>query len=239
MICSNCAKEMTDWKLAGRLGNQFTIDVCPPCQAFWFNRHEDLGLSAASTLQLMKYIGDHSSSPKTAFTDRLMCPLCGSELTLAHNMARNVRFVYWQCASQHGHFISFFDFLKEKNFIRPLSTQEIQRLRESVQEVHCSNCGGSINLQTSSTCPFCHSPISILDLQDQQSMLAQLKEAAASDGTQVDPALPLKLAMAKAEASDYFSVSRHSDWWADPGTTRDLVVGALKDLARLFTGRIS
>jgi len=70
-------------------------------------------------------------------------------------------------------------------------------------------------------------------------MLAQLKDAAASGGKQVDPALPLKLAMAKAEASDYFSISRYSDWWADPGTTRDLVVGALKDIARLFTGRIS
>src|SRR5271168_5664984 len=105
--------------------------------------------------------------------------------------------------------------------------------------LHCSNCGGSVNLQTSSACPFCHSPISILDLQEQQGMLAQLKEAAASGGKQVDPALPLKLAMAKAEASDYFSISRHSDWWADPGTTRDLVVGALKDIARLFTGRIS
>ena len=69
-------------------------------------------------------------------------------------------------------------------------------------------------------------------------MLAQLKEAVASDGNHVDPALPLKLAMAKAEAADYFSISRHSDWWADPGTTRDLVVGALKDIARLFTGRI-
>jgi hypothetical protein len=239
MICPNCAQPMTEWKLTGHLGVQLTVDVCTTCQAFWFERHEDLGLTPASTLQVMKYIGDHSSTPKPALPDRLMCPHCGSGLTLAHNMTRNVRFVYWQCSSQHGHYISFFDFLKEKNFIRPLSTQEIQHLRESVQEVHCSNCGGSVNLQTSSTCPFCHSPISILDLRDQQSMLAQLKEAAASDGKQVDPALPLKLAMAKAEVSDYFSVSRHSDWWADPGTTRDLVVGALKDIARLFTGRIS
>ncbi len=236
MICPNCAQPMTDWKLTGHLGVQLTVDVCTPCQAFWFERHEDLGLTPASTLQLMKYIGDHSFTPKPALPDRLMCPHCGFGLTLAHNMARNVRFVYWQCPSQHGHYISFFDFLKEKNFIRPLSTQEIQRLRESVQEVHCSNCGGAVNLQTSSTCPFCHSPISILDLREQQSMLAQLMEAASGDAKPVDPALPLQLAMAKAEASEYFSITRHSDWWADPGTTRDLVVGALKDIARWFTG---
>ena len=92
------------------------------------------------------------------------------------------------------HFISFFDFLKEKNFIRPLSPLEIQHLRETVQEVHCSNCGASVNLQTSSACPFCHSPISMLDLQEQERMLAQLKEAASGEAKTVDPALPLKLA---------------------------------------------
>jgi hypothetical protein len=190
-----------------------------------------LGLSPASTLQLMKYIGEHSSAPRQAFTDRLMCARCGSGLTLAHNMTRNVRFVYWQCSSQHGHFISFFDFLKEKNFIRPLSPQEIQHLRETVQEVHCSNCGASVNLQTNSACPYCHSPISILDLQEQQRMLAQLKEAADASAKPVDPALPLKLAMAKAEASNYFFVEHDSQWWAD-SATRDLVVAGLKTVAR-------
>jgi hypothetical protein len=238
MICPNCAQQMTDWKLANRLGNQFTIDVCPPCQAFWFDRHEDLGLSPASTLQLMKYIGEHSSAPRQAFTDRPMCPRCGSGLTLAHNMTRNVRFVYWQCSIQHGHFISFFDFLKEKNFIRPLSPQEIQHLRETVQEVHCSNCGASVNLQTDSTCPYCHSPISILDLQEQQRMLAQLKEAADASAKPVDPALPLKLAMAKAEASNYFFVEHDSQWWAD-SATRDLVVAGLKTVARWLNNLVA
>lgn len=232
MICANCAKEMTDWKLAGHLGVQLTVDVCPPCQAFWFERHEDLGLTPGSTLQLMKYIGDHSSSSKPSFTDGLMCPHCGSGLTLAHNMARNVRFVYWQCPSQHGHFISFFDFLKEKNFIRPLSPAEIQHLRESVQEVHCSNCGASVNLQTNSACPYCHSPISILDLQQQQRMLTQLKEAADASAKPVDPALPLKLAMAKADATNYFFIEHDSQWWAEPSAAGDLVLAGLKAVAR-------
>lgn len=229
MICPNCAKPMTEWKLTGHLGVQLTVDVCPPCQAFWFERHEDLGLTPASTLQLMKYIGDHSSSTKPLFND-LLCPHCGSGLTLAHNMARNVRFVYWLCPGQHGHFISFFDFLKEKNFIRPLSPQEIQHLRETVHEVHCSNCGASIDLQTSSACPYCHSPISMLDLQDQQQMLAQLKQAADGSAKSVDPALPLKLAMAKADVSDYLFIPHDSLWWDGP--TRDLVAAGLRTVGR-------
>lgn len=114
MNCPNCSMPMTDWKLAARMGNQFTIDVCPPCQAFWFNRHEELGLTSASTLQLMKYIGEHSSAPKPTFADRLKCPLCGSGLTLAHDMTRNEHFVYWKCPGEHGHFISFLDFLKRR-----------------------------------------------------------------------------------------------------------------------------
>jgi hypothetical protein len=236
MKCSNCGAQMTDWKLAGRLGKQFTIDVCTPCQAFWFDRHEDLGLAPASTLELMKYIGEHSSAPKAPFADRLMCPRCGSGLTLAHNMARNVRFVYWQCASQHGHFISFFDFLKEKNFIRPLSPAEIERLRETVQQVHCSNCGASVNLQGNSACPYCHSPISILDLKEQQQMLAQLKQAADASTKPLDPELPLKLAMAKAEASQYpFFIEHDSQIWADSALTLDLVVSGLRAVARWFS----
>ena len=53
MKCSNCAAPMTDWTLGSRLGTPITIDVCAPCQAFWFDQHKDLQLSPAATLELM------------------------------------------------------------------------------------------------------------------------------------------------------------------------------------------
>jgi hypothetical protein len=71
----------------------------------------------------------------------------------------------------------------------------------------------------------------MLDLPEQQRMLAQLKEAASGDAKPLDPALPLKLAMAKAEASNYFFVEHDSQWWAD-SATKDLVVAGLKAVAR-------
>lgn len=228
MKCSNCAAAMTDWALGGRLGTRLTIDVCAPCQAFWFDQHQDLQLSPGSTLELMKYIGEHSSSPKPALSQVLRCPRCGTALTLAHNMARNVRFIYWQCPNQHGHFIGFFEFLKEKNFIHPLSREEIRHLRESVQTVNCSNCGASIDLQTNSVCPYCHSPIAILDLKQQQQMLAQLKEAA--EPKPVDPTLPMKLALAKAETSALFQ-EHDAQWWED-ARSGDLVQAGLNAVAR-------
>lgn len=235
MNCSNCAAPMTDWTLGTRLGAQITVDVCAPCQAFWFDQHTDLQLSPAATLELMKYIGEHSSSSKPALSQTLRCPRCGTALTLAHNMARSVRFTYWQCPNEHGHFILFFEFLKEKNFIHPLSPAEIQQLRVSIQTVNCSSCGAAIDLRSNSACPYCHSPIAILDLNQQQQMLAQLKEAAAPKPA--DPMLPFKLARAKMEASAVFA--EHDDqWWID-ARSGDLVQAGLNTVARWLANLIT
>ena len=146
-------------------------------------------------------------------------------------MVRNMRFSYWGCAGGHGRFIGFFDFLKEKNFIHALSPQEIQQLRENVQTVHCCNCGASIDLQIHSACPYCHSAISMLDMKQQQQMLAQLKEAA--EPRSVDPALPLKLAQATAETAALFRAD-DTEWWED-ARSGDLVQAGLKAVARWIT----
>jgi len=226
---------MTDWKLDSKLGGQLTIDVCTPCQAFWFDPYEDLQLSPRSTLELMKYIGEHSSSPKPALSQTLRCPRCGTALTLAHNMARNVHFTYWQCPNQHGRFISFFEFLKEKNFIHPLSPAELQHLRASVQTVNCSSCGAAIDLQNNSVCPYCHSPVCILDLKQQQDMLAQLKDAAAPKA--VDPTLPMQLALAKAQMNNLFAGTDEKYW--DDARSGDLVQAGLNAVARWLGDHLS
>ncbi len=219
---------MTEWTLGARLGAAISVDVCTPCQAFWFDQYKDLQLSPASTLQLMKYIGEHSSSSKPALAQVLSCPRCERALKLAQNMARNVRFCYWQCPNQHGHFITFLEFLKEKNFIHPLSPSEIQHLRANIEAVNCSNCGASIDLRTSSVCPFCHSPVSILDLKEQQRMLAQLKQAA--EPKPLDPELPLTLALVKAKTSALFP-EHDAEWWED-ARAGDLVKAGLNAVAR-------
>ena len=222
---------MTDWNLGSRMGAEITIEVCPPCQSFWFDQHDNLQLSPGSTLKLMKYIGEHSSSTKPVLAQRLSCPRCEETLTLAHDIARNVHFTYWQCPNQHGHFISFFEFLKEKNFIHPLSPRELQQLRENVHTVNCSSCGASIDLQNNSACPYCKSPISILDLKEQQKMLEQLKQAA--EPKPVDPALPFKLEMIKQQTSNLFP--RDDDEWWDDVRSGDLVQAGLNAVARWLT----
>ena len=219
---------MTDWTLDGQLGTHVTVDVCTGCQAFWFDEHKSLQLSPGATLKLMKFIGEHTTTAKPALPEALRCPRCGGGLTLAHDMARNMKFTYWRCGGGHGHFIGFFDFLKEKNFIHPLTPQEIQKLRQNVQTVNCANCGGSINLETDSVCPYCHSPISMLDMKQSQQMLAQLQ--AAAEPRPADPTLPMKLALAKQQASAMFQED-DAQWWADAGSG-DLVQAGLNAVGR-------
>lgn len=220
---------MTDLTLDSRLGTAITAEVCSACQAFWFDQSKDFQLSPRSTLEVMKYIGEHSAAAKPVLREDLMCPRCGTTLRLAHDIARNVRFVYWNCPNEHGHFIGFFEFLKEKNFIHPLSPIEIQHLRESVHAVNCSSCGASIDLASNSACPYCHSPISMLDLKEQQQMLEQLKQAA--EPKPVDPTLPLKLAMAEKQAEAAFQ-GHDDDWWEDARSSGDLVQAGLNAVAR-------
>ena len=153
------------------------IDLCTPCQSFWFDKYEDLKLSSGSTLQLMKLIGENSSPKGAPYANVLPCPRCRSQLVFTHDLQQNTRFSYWRCPNDHGRFIGFLDFLREKSFIRALSAQEINELREKVQTVNCGNCGAAINLATDSVCAHCGSPISILDVKQPQQWVSDLKQA--------------------------------------------------------------
>jgi len=55
---------MTSMTVEAHLTAPFTIEVCTPCQAFWFDKYEDLKISAASTLKLIQFIGENSSTAR-------------------------------------------------------------------------------------------------------------------------------------------------------------------------------
>ncbi len=218
---------MSPMTLDGRLGGQVAIDVCATCQAFWFDHFESLKLSAGSTLKLMKFIGEHPSPGKPQLPDPLRCPRCATILRLAHDMQRNMPFTYWRCGDDDGHFITFFEFLKEKNFIHVLSADQIKELRQNVQFVNCSNCGASIDLQSNSACPYCHSPISMLD---------QLKQAA--EPKPLDPTLPLKVASAKmALETSLADYDRRPEWWSE-ASCFGLVGAGLNAVARWLSDKL-
>src|SRR5437764_641337 len=101
----------------------------------------------------------------TAFPTSLHCPTCGVQLRLTHDRQRNTAFTYWRCDAGHGRFTPFVDFLREKDFIKPLSPQQLAELRRSVQTIHCANCGAPIDLTRDSTCGHCGAALSMLDLK--------------------------------------------------------------------------
>jgi len=220
-------------KLAGHASMPIEIDVCTACQAFWFDKYESLKLSPASTLKLMKLIGENSSPPKKLAEESLECPRCSSRLLPTNDLQRSTRFHYWRCGNDHGRFIRFFEFLREKNFIRQLSAKEIAELRENVQVVACSNCGAPIDLADASACAHCGSPISMLDMKQSHQMLAELQRAA--EPRPIDPALPLELARVKRDVEAAFGPDNSdADWWNDAASS-GLVKAGLGAIARWLT----
>jgi hypothetical protein len=164
--------------LAANVTPPVDVDVCAGCQAFWFDKYESLKLAPASTLTLMKFIGDHAARAKDLNTEQLRCPRCATPLKATTDMQRETKFNYWRCPQQHGRFIRFFEFLREKNFIRTLSAREVNELRQNMQTVKCSNCGAPIDLAGTSACAHCGSAISMLDMKQGERLVAQLKRAA-------------------------------------------------------------
>jgi DNA-directed RNA polymerase subunit RPC12/RpoP len=205
---------MTATTLEGHNRTSITIDVCASCQAFWFDTHENLRLAPAGTLRLFKLIGESSPGSKAAWANVLRCPHCRSRLIATHDRQRNTAFQYWSCDQGHGRFVSFFDFLREKNFIQPLSPQQIDELRQNVQTVNCSNCGAAIDLARSSACEHCGSPLSMLDMKQAAAIVSELQRA--SQPRPIDPALPLNLARAQREVEASFAaMGADADWWKE------------------------
>src|SRR4051794_34096926 len=156
---------MTELALEGHLGTSVAIDACQTCQTFWFDHLESLRLSPAATLHLFRRIGDQTRSAPPRLAQTLKCPRCDLRLTLTDDRQRNTPFRYWRCAREHGRLISYFDFLREKDFIRPLSPLQLADLRQNVQTIACSNCGAPIDLVHTSECAHCGTPVSMLDVK--------------------------------------------------------------------------
>lgn len=218
--------------LEGHLGRDVAIDICTGCQAFWFDRSENLQLTPASTLDLFRLIGDTPAHRRASISPVLKCPQCRSRLLSTHDMQRNTPFTYWKCPHEHGRFITFFEFLREKDFIRPLSALQIAELRRNVQTVNCSNCGAPIDLTLGSSCAHCASPLSMLDLKQAEDVVAQLRRA--SEPRSIDPALPIELARARREVEAAFAgAPTAAGWWSD-ASSFGLVEAGLTAVARLL-----
>jgi hypothetical protein len=222
----------------GHLARPVVLDICLPCQSFWFDARESLTLTPGSTLALFRVIGEHAARPQpSGGGDTARCPRCRARLRRTRDMQRSTRFEYLRCPNHHGRLTTFFEFLKEKNFVRPLTPQQIAELRRSVQSVKCSNCGAPVDLSRASACGHCGSPLSMLDMQQAEALVAQLQQAESRAGRPVDPALPLELARARRETEAAFAGLPGDAAWIAGVSSSDLVAAGLQSLARWLKDR--
>jgi hypothetical protein len=231
MDCPGCGQPTEARTFDGHLGRPVVIDLCLACQVFWFDHGESLQLAPASTLKLFRVIGEQAGAKRGPVAAVPSCPRCGAALIETHDKQQNTAFQYLRCDRGHGRLITFFNFLREKSYIRTLSPAQVEELRRNVQAVSCSNCGAPINLAQDAGCRHCGSPLSMLDLQQTQKLIAQLQSADRT-GKPVDPALPLELERARREVETAFaSFERRSDWFGEVSTS-GLVGAGLLALAR-------
>jgi hypothetical protein len=226
---------MQEHSVDGVLGRALVIDLCEPCQSFWFDGRESLQLSPATTLSLFRIIGERAARPQLSDADAAKCPRCRGRLRRTQDMQRNTRFQYFKCPNEHGRLISFVEFLKEKDFIKPLTAQQIAELRQNVQTLNCSNCGAAIDLAKTSACAHCGSPLSMLDLQQTEKVVQQLQNADRT-GKPIDPLLPLNLARARKEVEAAFAGLPEQRAWLDEASASGLVGAGLQLVMRLVRG---
>ena len=71
------------------------------------------------------------------------CPRCGAPLSLTHDVQRSTRFVYYRCEFGHGRLTAFYQFLREKNFVRNLKAREVARLRADIKQLRANDGFGA------------------------------------------------------------------------------------------------
>ena len=174
---------------------QVSLDLCHACHGIWFDQYESAQLTPGAVIELFREIHAHQGQPPRPFADRQQCPDCHARLDLTHDVQRTNRIVYYRCAAGHGRFTSFFQFLREKSFVRTLTPAEVQRLRVHVAQVRCSSCGGPVDLARDAQCGYCRAPISILDADAVKRTLDELAAAEHRRRT-VDPSAAIDALLA-------------------------------------------
>jgi hypothetical protein len=206
-------------------GRRLTIDVCHRCQCLWFDDQEFLQMTPGATLQLVASVAEDKSLTRQPWASALRCPRCSRALVETHDIQRNTRFTYHRCPEGHGRFITYYQFLRAKNFVRPLSDEDVRELRTRIRQINCANCGAPVDIERNALCAHCRTPLAIIDPDQVRKTMAELQEAA-SEKQGVDATLPVSLAMERLRAERAFADS--------PGSTRrpaavDLLFGDLSD----------
>ncbi len=201
--CPSCRGSMEEHAAERLYGRSMTIDVCRGCQGIWFDGQELLQMAPAATLALLADVVSDEAAARPPLAQTLVCPRCRGMLAETHDRQRNTPFTYYRCPREHGKFLTFFQFLRAKNVVRPLAEAEIAELRQAIHQVNCVNCGAPVNIEHEAVCAFCRTPLAILDPGQVRKAIDDLRRAAAPRDDR-QQALPLALAAERLRAERAF-----------------------------------
>ena len=160
--CPSCAQQMQTIAVDSRTAGHIDIDVCTQCCVIWFDHADSAQLAPTAVVELFKIVNACSDKPRLPLAVALPCPRCKVRLKLTRDICKAGPISYYRCHA-HGRLTPFYQFLREKQFIRHLTAVEIGQLRVDVKQIKCSGCGGAINLEKDTACSYCGAAIAVLD----------------------------------------------------------------------------
>jgi hypothetical protein len=181
------------------------ITACGACHLFWFDKNESIRLTPAAVMELFQYVGQAGNARKP-LASTFSCPLCSTALTATQDLQRTTRFSYWRCRHDHGRLITFHQFLREKNFIRAPSPAELAKLRATVHQISCSQCGAPVDLATDNACKHCGAAVALIDSDGVAKALRELAAGASSRAP--SDASALRTSLSEAQIDAIFDLNR-------------------------------
>ena len=225
--CPNCRDPMAAQSVEGYGALEaIEINACEACNLFWFDKLESVRLTPKSVIGLFQFIGKSGAARRTIAAN-FQCPRCTLPLAVTHDLQRTTRFTYWRCNKDGGQLITFNQFLRQKNFIRTPTPAELAKLRSTVRQIACSQCGAPVDLATDSACTHCDSPIALIAPDGVTKALQELAAGSAAPSSIAPDAM--RKALSDAQIDAIFELHRmpRQDADSDLVTIGAAAIGAL------------
>jgi len=232
LACPGCDQPMHTQRFDAHYGRVVDLDFCHGCGLIWFDGRESIALTPGATLRVFAALDEHRALRHPLQRDGMHCPRCRRALLATADRARSTPFSYWRCPGEEGRLTTFFDFLREKNFVRPLSPERLAELRRYAPSVNCSACGAPIDLARESACGHCQAPLSMLDPDQVHAVVRELQQAE-TRRTTVDPTFGVRL-VADRQAVAHALRTPGDLHTLDLGGSFGLVEAGLSALVRLL-----
>lgn len=228
---------MSELSVDRTYGRSLSLDVCQTCQVIWFDHGELLQMAPGATVKLVSLFVEDKAAARVPLGQALTCPRCSRRLEDVQDMVKGTRFTYARCPDEHGRLLTFYQFLRARNFVRTLGAAEIDELRQHIRQINCANCGAPIDIGRDTACPSCRTPVAVLDPAQLSKAVEELKRSLAQKA--LDPTLPLQMAIERMKSERIFADAEGS---AHPPSVMDLffgnatdpIAGGLRALRRLL-----